>query len=76
MTARNQRTNDGVVKLRPAGKGMDTGRFSVPSYIARAIPWGTRFRAEVTEDGILFRFIGDATTPELLDPPAWIRELA
>ena len=75
MTARNQSPNDGIVRLRPTGKGMDTGQISVPAYIARSIPWGTRFRAEVTEDGILYRFIGPDSPTVIGDLPAWMEGL-
>jgi hypothetical protein len=44
----------------------------VPRRIANVIPDGAKFDAELTAEGILFRFVGFTdSNPPPLDVPAW-----
>jgi hypothetical protein len=81
VTALNQTVRDGVVKLRPAGRNRDknrtyqsTGQLSVPAHIARLLPWGTRFKAELTDEGILFRFLPEDAVVTDENAPAWVKQ--
>jgi len=66
MTLAGHTVRDGLVRLRPAGsKKNGTGQLSVPSFIARAIPTGSVFKAELTDEGILYRYIGPPTDTRL-----------
>lgn len=74
MTAYGRAPNDGVIRLRWAGRAkVSTGQLSVPVAMARAIPPGARFRAEWHDDGILYRFLGVVEpAPEPFgDEPGW-----
>jgi hypothetical protein len=73
MTGRKQRANDGNVHLRSAGQG-NTLVFTIPAPMGRLlIETGMQdslFHPELTDDGILFRFIGPVPPePEL---PEWV----
>lgn len=71
---------DQTVRLRAAGKRKDgkvygsTGQLTVPSTIAKLLPWGTVFRCELTEEGILYRPTEGvaAADPQL---PDWVASL-
>lgn len=50
------------------------GMYTIPVAITKHVPADARFVAELTEDGILLRYVG--TTPEAeqtIELPAWVR---
>lgn len=69
------RRSDGIVRLRVSGqKGDATAQITVPAFIARNIPMGTQFAAELTDEGLLYRPI--AVAEETVDDlPSWVQDL-
>lgn len=66
--------------MRPAGSKkdgtyQDTAQLTVPAHLARRIPQGTKFLAELVEEGILFRVITDEFVFEDEGGPDWLRTL-
>jgi hypothetical protein len=63
------------LKLQHAGKkgSSDSRYIAVPAHIARMIPEGATFSAELVEEGILYRPI-DVPAPK--PAPAWVRGAA
>ena len=54
---------------------------TVPPWLAESVPEGAQFQIELTDDGILFRFMGvderfdgRQTQPVISDPPEWMEE--
>lgn len=59
------------LRLRRAYGGAKAGErcyFTVPRRIAERLPSDARYEAELTEEGVLYRFV-----PDEEDAPAWAR---
>jgi hypothetical protein len=74
VSGRKQRANDGNVHLRSAGQG-NTLVFTIPAPMGRTLVGAgltdSLFHPELTEEGILFRFVGPIPAePEL---PKWVQ---
>lgn len=65
------------IRLRSAGsRKYPVWTLTIPSYMGRELPQGSLFEAELTDEGILFRFLGIETDVEAVDAaslPAWAR---
>lgn len=59
------------LKLNRTGRGRMYYSINVPRQLGDLIPPETRFIAELTDEGILFRPAGKAPPPEV---PNWIKE--
>ena len=57
------------VHIRTTGQG----QVVLPVSITSAIPANARFDPELTDDGILLRFVGIEQAPDPEDLPAWTR---
>jgi hypothetical protein len=83
MTRLDHSVRDGLVRIRSAGNTkrktglVTTGQLSVPAHIRRSVPADSVFRAELTDDGILYRFVDcrpETDSIPVEERPAWARE--
>lgn len=63
---------DGLTRLRPVSKTSQTAMVIVPAAMAKLISKDKAFKAELVEEGILFRAVDTSTEPEV-ELPAWMK---
>lgn len=62
----------GQVKIQFANK-TNQAKLHIPAHIAKLITPGTLFQVELTEEGILFRYISGQEPPKVPALPGWVQ---
>lgn len=60
-----------MIRTRGTGAGYRTSALTVPQAIADHVPAEALFAPELTDDGILYRFVGRKTDPSRV--PDWAK---